>query len=1159
MWRTGVFVSKKLSNSFSTGGGGVNFECHVQSTFLALMLTGGRVPFFPCSDVIRVDFQAGHLGYALDDVVVHVQDPQTQMCSKLLCQVKHSCFMTEKDKDFKETIEAAWKDFKNKDVFNSQTDYLALITARLSSTDIDNVVWLINKARKTSDADIFYNDVFTANFSSAKKQEKYSVFEKLLKHANNDISLTKQEIHSFLRCFCVLGYDLDYEESVVLSLINSHISQFNEDARTVFQKIFYFAADANLNARSITYKEFPQDILECLNKKVAVKFPDELKNSENISETIDEKSRVLVFENDISKLRFASLLFLFGEWREKKNSDFDLMSQYFGIPIEDLKNKIRDISIAEPDYLKNRKDWWWIDNRKDFFEKIKKNLFENEIEKFISMSERIFEAKDSYSRNLRKGVAESFAALCNENHLENADADRVKFLCNQLSKKLFSTYDVLTENAFENLSGFFAEAVPDTYLNHLNDFFSKFQERPKLQTKNSNSFFINYTTECVTSLKKLAKIQKYFVRCCNLLVKIETIVGDGSALRALREILLLWRNQTEAPFSLQKEFIKNLFSQNSNIAWNLVMELLPGGNQVSFGITNPKWIPVNDFSDKVSKDEYESKLDFCWQLVVDNIKSDVKRIVSILKRLDYLSEKKISDVCELSLSKINDFTEEEKNFLWSNLTQLLDNEKTRKTAITNCKKIKLTRLEQIVESVSRSNIPVECLHLFNNSIYLEAKDEGFGEWEEQLEIRREKALKDVYEKFGFTGVKDLIRLVTMPYAVGVAFAKIANSSNDLEILPAMLNSVDKNIDQFASGYVCTRFVGDWSQKLPLNTWTIEKKVDFLTKLPFENRSWKIVSEVLDNEEGRYWSKVHLGYVPLDVNALYAVNKFIEVNRPFESLEILYRFHDAKISIDDIDFCKKALKVAVSFQISMNGMGAFYVKETIKYLQSILQGEDIESIEWAFLSLLEFDEKVLPINLDRKLSEDSSFYCEIIQYVYKSTLSQKKKKISAEKSRIAANAYCLLNMWCTIPGMKKDESFDYVAFDKWFKDVKNKCAESGHLDVAVLNVGKVLIYTPPDEQGLWINKSIAQKLDDDENEYLRIGFSEALYNSRGAHIVDPDAKPELALAQKYSEWADSLDLNGFSKFASTLRELSQTYEQEAKQIIEEHNCGRRLYI
>ncbi len=40
--------TKNPSNPFSTGGGGVHFEAHVQASFVALMLTGVYAPYYYC-------------------------------------------------------------------------------------------------------------------------------------------------------------------------------------------------------------------------------------------------------------------------------------------------------------------------------------------------------------------------------------------------------------------------------------------------------------------------------------------------------------------------------------------------------------------------------------------------------------------------------------------------------------------------------------------------------------------------------------------------------------------------------------------------------------------------------------------------------------------------------------------------------------------------------------------------------------------------------------------------------------------------------------------------------------------------------------------------------------------------------------------------------
>ena len=84
----------KISNAFSTGGGGVNFEQQIQAMFLLSLLVEGFCPAMN-EQTKRVCFQAKHLGYDVDDLVVFTYRDQTE--GKMLCQIKHSITVTEKD------------------------------------------------------------------------------------------------------------------------------------------------------------------------------------------------------------------------------------------------------------------------------------------------------------------------------------------------------------------------------------------------------------------------------------------------------------------------------------------------------------------------------------------------------------------------------------------------------------------------------------------------------------------------------------------------------------------------------------------------------------------------------------------------------------------------------------------------------------------------------------------------------------------------------------------------------------------------------------------------------------------------------------------------------------------------------------------------------
>lgn len=69
--------------------------------------------------------------------------------------------------------------------------------------------------------------------------------------------------------------------------------------------------------------------------------------------------------------------------------------------------------------------------------------------------------------------------------------------------------------------------------------------------------------------------------------------------------------------------------------------------------------------------------------------------------------------------------------------------------------------------------------------------------------------------------------------------------------------------------------------------------------------------------------------------------------------------------------------------------------------------------------------------------------------------------------------------------------------------------------------------------------------------MRTGYKIAIRNSRGAHFVDPEGKPELELTQKYRAKSDEIELLGFFRFGRTLRELADSYQAEAESIIEQY--------
>lgn len=112
-------------------------------------------------------------------------------------------------------------------------------------------------------------------------------------------------------------------------------------------------------------------------------------------------------------------------------------------------------------------------------------------------------------------------------------------------------------------------------------------------------------------------------------------------------------------------------------------------------------------------------------------------------------------------------------------------------------------------------------------------------------------------------------------------------------------------------------------------------------------------------------------------------------------------------------------------------------------------------------------------------------------------------------------------------------------------------ESGHLDVALFEIGKVLIHPPPEPDGLWIHRAVAAALNDREADDMREGFRTGVYNSRGFHVVDSTGKAEKELTEQFRSKAEEVENSGFQRLAATLRDLADDYDREAEQVIAEH--------
>jgi hypothetical protein len=1172
--------SKQLSNPFSTGGGGSHFEAHVQASYLTLMLTGGYAPCMPCWPIIKIKTQGKIDGFDTDDLIVYVENPANKETRKLLGQIKHSIQITQTNTIFSEVIQAAWNDFNNPDVFTKGKDIFGLITGPINKTDFSSVQWILNLSKNVLDASEFFRYVNQANFSPSKSGEKLEVFRCHLKESNNNTKIPDETLYSFLKHFYLIGYDLGKEDGVVVSLLQSHISQFKKDnPKHIWGRIVDFIQSRNQIAGTITIENIPEDIKNAFKQPIYKQIPEEL---------LKQKKEIIRTNwNHHQYATDLALMNMIGAWNENNEKDIEVINcivkkdSILWIPI------IREILQIPDSNISLFNGIWEIKERNALWEELGQRIFDSDIEQFKKLAVKILTEKDPsfehqpevryllsfqdktlrYSSTLRRGVVEGLALLGNQPkaliYCSRGKADSISLLT---IREIFNDADWKLWGSLNDLLPVLAEACPNEFLaaveSTLNLTPCPFDE---LFSQEGNGISgTNYMTGLLWALEALAWDEELLVRVCIILGGLASRDPGGNwsnrPSNSLSSILLPWMPQTIASFEKQKIAIATLHKEFPKVAWNLLIKLLPNKQTIATGTYKPIWrntIPKS-WEKGVNNEEYWSQISSIAEIAVSIACYDVTKLCVLIDNLEDIPKPSFDKLLEiLSDEKITSLPEEDRLPIWHGLISLTS--KHRKFHYTNWALDTeiLSSIEVIADILAPKN-PINLFqHLFSDrdfELYEESDN-----WEEQskkLKERRQIAIVEILKLGGLDAVLTFAEMVGFPNIVGNSLGMLNTNEFDSLLLPKYLTSSKPKAAKFLEGFIWSHYYNEgwaWIDNLNKIEWTAPQINQFLLYLPFCRETWNRVADWLGKEEVDYWSKINANPYQAENDLEIAIDKFLLYGRPHLAVQCLSALLHRKQYLDK-DKIAKSLLMTVSLQESIANIDYYETVELIKVLQEdpIFDENQLFQVEWSYLQFLDHHHGAFPKLLETRLATDPDFFCEVVRILYRSKKEDITNVSNNEESKnIAMKVWRLLREWKTPPGSQSNGSFDEKQFLTWLQHVKESCIESGHWEVAQVNIGEVLIHSPADQNGLWINQTVAEALNSDDGKDMRDGFRTAFFNSRGVHTVDPTGKPEKELADHYRQRASDVELAGYHRLAITLRGLAESYYHDAERIIEEN--------
>lgn len=1169
---------KEISNPFSTGGGGFQFESHVQASFAVLMLAGGFVPCLPISPITKLKFQGKVDGYNTDDLIVFMEKPDGTQKQKLLCQIKHSLSFTSNDSTFNTVIEAAWKDFTDDKLLIRRNDAIAVITGPLSATDIDGTRWILEWARSCETAGEFFRNVETAKFSSDTKRNKLAAFRDQVNKVNNGSDVSDNELFEFLQHFHILSYDLDIKSGVILSLMHSLINQYStENVRGIWTQVVDEVQNANKNAGTLTVENMPSELRDVFKRQAYARIPQAF--------TPFEQQKL-----DLNQLPNASTIAianLVGAWDESSDADMAAISKMVGEDFFLWLAKIQEaLQVAETP-LRLRNGVWHLANRLHVWQSLGKRVFDKSIDAFKNFVISILKERDpkfelsknerfgatlqgkvlSYSRAIRKGVAETLALMgADPTALSNCSEGKLRNTTILALREILKDADYVTWGSLNELLPLLAQAAPEEFLSAVERDLGKSQS-PFVELFKEESDGItgeNYLTGLLWALESLAWGEQNLVQVCVLLSELAARDPGGQSgnrpFNSLQTILLPWLPQTDAPKEKRKTAIETVANEQPDIAWKLLLALLPQNNQISMRTQRPVFKSSLSAEDEtvVSKQDYWLQINELVGLALNLAGNEPGRLAELAAFLSRLPLESISVFAKrLESVEFSSGQDDDKVKLWKRLKKFLD--KYQKTETKSAEFIEaLTSIEARCRLFEPKNPAFQFQQLFghNDREFYDGEGNNWDEKAKQQEERRRKAIKKILEYGGIEAVREFIYLADEAVFVGHTLGSIEGICFDKTFLPQDLLSEDTKMLHFLHGFVGSSFHHkgwDWVDLLGISGWSRAETGKFLALLPFSSTTWKKVAEVLGDAEAEYWSNVNPNPYQATTDLSFAIDKLIDNNRPMLAVACLNRILHDKLPFD-VRQAERALLVLLESAELNEAVRRHEVMKVINALQESPEAnqEILYTIEWTFLPLIDRDLNGFPKLLERRLATVPKFFAEMVGLCYRSKKEPRKEEYdpTEKESKIASNAFSLLYDWQITPGLDEDGTFNPEKLRLWLAETRAICDESGHLNVALIFVGRVLFYSPADPDGLWIHRAVAEILNDRNADKLRSGFGEKLFNERGVHWVDPTGQEERDLAEKYRQMAGLTEGAGYQRFAASIRKVSEFYEREADRVIRE---------
>ncbi|MBF0585086.1 MAG: hypothetical protein HQL80_12750, partial [Magnetococcales bacterium] len=619
-----------------------------------------------------------------------------------------------------------------------------------------------------------------------------------------------------------------------------------------------------------------------------------------------------------AELAIAELL---GAWDEQSEADIAVVEGLSGNVYGEWIEKMRDTALRPGTPLTQQNGKWKFTLRYEGWYALGPRLFDQHLDKLGEVAVSVLRERDprfnlppekqymalvygkklSHSNMLRNGLTETLALLGSyPDALKSCSFQKAEITARKTVQDILSGADWILWASLDNFLPLLAEAAPIEFLDEVEKaletepcpFDSLFtQERAGIMGA-------NHITGLLWALETLAWDEQFLTRVTLLLGALTARDPGGNwanrPANSLKTIFFPWYPQTCASIAKRQTAVVTLLDEFPDVAWKLLLGLLPDSHAVSMGSHKPEWrkmIP-DDWSEGITYGErWEQEIIYA-NMAITTAKADLAKLSELVDRLDDLPLQVHEQLLEhLSSDQVALMSEEARLHLWRALVELIT--RHRRFSDTNwaMKPEQVDKIAVVAERLAPDSPFFRHQRLFGEQDWdLYEKDQEFEEEQKRLRDDRQIAIQEIAAKGGTQAVILFTESVQSPWKVGMAYGAVAPQNADHVILPDMLVTEQKPLlVPFAGGFVLGKFRTfgwPWIDGMDTSQWLPAQTGQLLAYLPFTPDTWERSERLLGKDESYYWSKTNFNPYDTNTSLEQAIDKLTEHGRPNAALSCL---------------------------------------------------------------------------------------------------------------------------------------------------------------------------------------------------------------------------------------------------------------------------------